>query len=107
MKKFAPALLIILLPLLYSCAGKSDQQAQPAPTETITAQKNGANWVGSPIDTGIKDSLIVHAKGPNDVLRLQFVSVRTTTFTTFDSNTYYYTTNANGKVVNKFKIDTT
>jgi hypothetical protein len=110
MKKCIPVLLFVILPLFYSCSNPPGTTNPPTPAQSITAQKNNANWKGTLTDSAAvtSDSLIVHAKGNNDALRLKFISARTSTYTVLDSNDYYYyTTDNNGAIVNRFKIDNT
>jgi hypothetical protein len=108
MKKLIPLVLFALLPLLYSCVSGSNQPNLPPPPQSITALKNGKSWTGTPIDSAVKDSLIVHAVGPDkDVLRMKFISLRTGTFALSDTNGQYYTTNSTGQIVNRYKLDKT
>src|ERR1700712_5522764 len=69
-------ILLILTVVFFSCVKKSDPVVIEPP-QSIAAQKNNQDWTATPLDSATKDSLIVHAKGTNNVLRLKFVSLRT------------------------------
>lgn len=103
MKKYIPVLLLVVIPLFYSCISRESPDYATV-TSGIAANNNGEAWTAELTDTLVNDTMILHAQWKHELFRVKF-PVTSSSYTLTANNAQYFNFDNSGKVSRTYNLD--